>query len=77
MMTYVTEQFVKKIDAPIVCKFDGEELYFENGEELAAHQFEKRYVVDAIKIQDGKAVIALAELPVPNINYIGEEAVGY
>lgn len=74
-MKYVTQQFVSKITAPILCRFDGEELPFENGKALAMYEFDKNYIVDEIKIEDDKAVIELKELPVPYINSIGEEMV--
>ncbi len=76
-MKYVTEQFVRKINAPIICMFDGEELTFENGEALASYEFDKRYIVDSVSIDNGKAVVKLSELPVPNINWVGEEAVSF
>lgn len=74
-MKYVTEQFVTKIKTPIVCKFDGQELNFNTGELLATHQFDKKYKVDSVSIEDGKAVITLTELPVPMINFVGDELV--
>lgn len=75
MLKYNTEQFVAQINAPIVCKFNGEELPFENGKELADYQFDKRYIIDGITVEDGKVVYALVELPVSNINSIGDEQV--
>lgn len=75
MNKHHTEQFVSKIKAPIVCRFDGKELSFEDGEALAAHQFEKRYGIKSIEVEDGKAVVYLQEKPVPNINFVGEEIV--
>ena len=74
-MKYVTEQFVAKIKAPIVCKFDGQELNFDTGESLATYQFDKKYKVDSVSIENGRAVITLTELPVPMINYVGDELV--
>lgn len=74
-MTYRIDQFVKKIKAPIVCKFDDQELSFENGEKLAEHVFEKYYLIDSVEIEDGKAVLILTERVVPSINSIGDEIV--
>ena len=53
MLKYKTEQFVAKINAPITCKFNGEEILFENGKELADYQFDKRYVIDVITVENG------------------------
>ena len=75
MMKYNTEQFVKVINSPIICKFDGQELTFEDGKAMAAYEFDKKTDVISITIEDGKAVVELKERPVPNINYIGEEAI--
>jgi hypothetical protein len=74
-MKYVIEQFVMKIKAPIVCKYDGKETSFDSGEELAAYQFDKRYNVDTVTIEEDKVVITLAELATPNINSVGDEQV--
>lgn len=74
-MKYVTEQFVKKINAPIVCRFDDHELSFDKGEDLAGHQFDKRYAVDHISIESGHIVVNLKECPVPDISSGGEELV--
>ncbi|SFG64137.1 hypothetical protein SAMN05216356_11663 [Oribacterium sp. WCC10] len=72
-MKFDTEHFVMKIKAPIVCRFDGKELHFENGEKLASYQFSKRYKVDTVTIEEGNAVIALSEVRVANINSVGDE----
>ena len=74
-MTYKIDQFVKIIKAPIVCNVNGEALSFTNGEELAAHDFEKYYLIDSIKVEDGKAVLNLIEKATANINSIGDELV--
>lgn len=74
-MKYVTEQFVKKIKAPIVCRFDGQELSFGNGLELAAFQFDKNYLIESISVEGEKVALVLCELPVPNINSVGDELV--
>ena len=76
-MKYKIEQFVAKINAPIVCRFDGEELSFENGKDLAEYQFDKRYEITELTIEDGKVIACLSEQPVPNMNWVGEEAVSF
>lgn len=60
-MTYRIDQFVKLIKAPIVCNVDGEAFSFTNGEELAAHDFEKHYYIKTITVEGGKAVLNLTE----------------
>lgn len=45
-MTNMIDQCVKLIKAPIVCRVGGKELAFASGEELAAHDFEKYYLID-------------------------------
>jgi|GEM_PF-2504898 len=67
-MTYRIDQFVKLIKAPIVCNVDRETLSFTNGEELAAHDFEKRYFIKSITVEGGKAVLNLTEKPTQDIN---------
>lgn len=36
-MKYVTEQFVKKINVPLVCRFDDQELSFDDGKDFAKY----------------------------------------
>lgn len=72
---YVTEQFVSRINAPVICRGAGEELSFESGEALAAYQFEKHYRVEYIDIEDGKVVVNLKEIPNANVNWVGSEEV--
>ncbi len=64
-MTYRIDRFVKLIKAPIVCNVNGEALTFTNGEELAAHDFEKKYFIKSITIEDRKAVLNLTEKATP------------
>lgn len=47
-MTFRIDQFVSKIKVPIICKIDGEELSFANGEGLATHVFDKYYLIDSV-----------------------------
>lgn len=68
-----TEQFVKKINVPIVCRFDGKELFFENGTDFAAYPLERNYLVDLITIENASVVISLREHPVSNIHSIGNK----
>ena len=69
------DQFVKKINAPIICKFDDLEMTFEDGDTLAAYEFEKNYDIVCVSVEDGKVVVELKEHSAPNINSIGNEKV--
>lgn len=64
-------------NAPVICRGAGEELSFESGETMAAYQFEKRYRVERIDIEDGKAVVYLKEIPDANVNWIGSKEVSF
>ena len=44
-MKWCIEQFVKKICSPIICKTEKGDVFFMNGEECAAFQFDKKYEV--------------------------------
>ena len=76
-MGYNTEQFVGKINAPIICRGAEKDMSFENGEALAAYPFEKRYRVECIDIEDSKAVVTLKEIPNANVNWVGSEEVPF
>ena len=75
IMTYRIEQFVKKINAPIVCKAKDKEFSFDSGAELAAYEFDKHYQIDSVEIKDSKAILNLSVFVTPDINSIGEETV--
>lgn len=72
-MNYSTEQFVKKINASIACRFDGKELFFESGTDFAAYSFERNYLVDLITIENASVVISLREHPISSIHSIGNK----
>ncbi len=72
-MTYIIDQYVKKIKAPIICKFDGQEVSFENGEKLAERVFNKFCLIDSVQIKDEKAVLIMTERKKSSINSGGEE----
>ena len=75
MLKYRIDQFVKKINAAIICKFDDQEKTFEDGNELAVYEFDKNYDIVSVSVEDGKVVVELKERTVPNINSIGDEQV--
>lgn len=58
-----------------MCQFDGEEMFFENGTDLAAYPFEKNYLVNTITIENRSVLIILKEHLIPNIHSIGNESV--
>lgn len=72
-MTYKIEQFVSKINAPIICRFEDQEWSFKDGKELAGHVFDKRYLIDSLTIEGEKVVLALSELTQQPMNWTGEE----
>ena len=74
MLTYKIDQFVKKIHAPITCRYEGQEWKFENGEELADHAFDKRYLIDSLEIDESRAVLQLSEATQQAMNWTGEGA---
>lgn len=77
MNQYVTEQFANKIRLPIICRFDGMELNFENGVALADHKFDKKYENDRIETDGEKIVVDLKEWSMPSISWVGEEETGF
>lgn len=74
-MKYITEQFVRKTESPILCRFDGKEMSFDSGAGLANYQFDKKYEVDTVSLEEGKIVIALKESVSLAISSVGEELV--
>lgn len=74
-MEYQLEQFVRKIESPVVCRIDDKELYFKSGEELAHHKFDRKYDIYTIQIHDNKVLLLLREQSSPQINSVGEELV--
>ena len=72
-MKWCIEQFVKKICSPIICKTGKGDVFFMNGEECAAFQFDKKYEVRKLVVENNKVVLYLEELSIPNMNWTGED----
>lgn len=52
---------MKKINAPLVCRFDDQELSFDDGKDLAKYRFDKKYEVDSILMECGHIIVNLKE----------------
>lgn len=51
----------EKIISPVTVKIDGDEMKFDNGQELAAHRFSKPYIVKSIRVAGEEIEIDLIE----------------
>lgn len=75
----INEQFIKKIQAPILCKIDDDLKEFANGNELAETKLEKQYEISEIEAFDNKIVLFLKEkkdtYSFKVMNWVGEEAI--
>lgn len=73
------ELFIKKIQAPILCKIGDDLEEFANGTELAEAALKKTYEIMDIRVLDKKIVLSLREkkdtLPYMMMNWVGEEAI--
>ena len=77
-MTYYLDQFIQKINAPVICIIDGIKTYYPSGKDLATHKFEKPYIISSITVDEKCAVIWLKEnTSINNNNWIGEECVSF
>ena len=56
---------------------DGTEMQFANGAEAAKASFEKRYLVDMIRLEGNAIDIQLKEPEPMSLNWAGEESVSY
>ena len=72
-MTYKLESTIAKISCPVVLMFDGKKKKFKNGESAAEADFDRRLLVDEIKISGEMIEIFLKEVNLPLTNWIGEE----
>ena len=74
-MTYIVEQFVRKIKSPVTVRIGDKELHFASGNELAVYEFENNYEIIKLEAADSAIVVKLAEknTNVP-FNYAGEAA---
>ncbi len=67
------DQFVSRINAPIICRFEDQEWNFNDGKELAEYSFDKCLLIDSLTIEGGKVVLTLSELTQQSTNWTGEE----
>lgn len=75
-MTYKLEAFIEKIESPVICVFDGKEVEYADGKELAGHVFDRYWLVDGINVNDGKVLLKMKENKNTNsVDWIGEEGV--
>lgn len=75
----INESFIRKIQAPILCKIGDNLKEFANGTELAETALEKPYEIADIRVLDNKIVLSLKEkketFPFMVMNWVGEEAI--
>ena len=77
-MPYRIVHFVNVFDSPVDVKVEGQLLHFKDGKELAEAEFDKNYSITRISAESNHFVIELEENDrVNNINWIGEEEVGF
>lgn len=61
-MTYrLCDSLLEKIKGPVICSLNGEEIEYQNVQELTSRPFDKKYLVSEIYPRDERIVIALAE----------------
>ena len=74
-MTYKINPCVAKIKSPVIVRFPtGEEMHFATGEETAAADFDKHYVIKEIAAKGDEILLAVEEVRMPQMNWAGEEA---
>lgn len=73
-MTYRVEQFVAKIESPVVTKIGDHSIIFQNGEAFANASFCEPVVIDSIYAEDNRVVIELVKNDrVNDTNWLGKE----
>lgn len=74
-----SELFLRKIQAPILCKIDDDLKEFANGTELAETSLKKAYEISEIRVVDNKIELSLRKkkeaLSLMVMNWVGEEAI--
>lgn len=77
-MSYLLEDFVTRIESPVVCRFDGQKIRCGNGEELARFKFEKPYLLVSINVGRDAVILELMENTRMNETaWAGDEQVGF
>ena len=74
---YHLDNFVEKIESPIVCAIEDAEYPFVNGKELSQHYFAKNYYVQSLKSQEGYVILKLAESSANDINFHDPEQASF
>jgi len=73
-MTYRVEQFVAKIESPVVAKIGDHSIIFHNGDELASASFCEPLKIHSIYAENDRIIIELVKNDRLNDTYwIGEE----
>lgn len=57
----ISNDFIAKVSAPVVCRIADQEFEFENGAACAKAEFDKLYVPANISVDDNKMVVTLEE----------------
>lgn len=61
-MTYrLCDSLLDKIKGPVICSLNGEEIEYQNVQELTSRPFDKKYVVSEIYPRGERIVVKLAE----------------
>ena len=60
-MSYVLEEFVARIESPVICRVEGRESKYRNGEDLARTRFDRPYFVSAITAGTDAVILELME----------------
>lgn len=73
-MTYRVEQFVAKIESPVVAVIEDKQVEYPDGKALAGTAFSKLFRVEALTARGGKIIVRLVENDqINDINWVGEE----
>ena len=77
-MTYRIEQFVAKIESPVIAVLQGEQREFPNGRALAETAFSRLFRIESLTAQGDRIIIKLVENDRLNdTNWTGEEQAGF
>ena len=73
-MTYKIEQFVAKIESPVVAVIEDKQMEFADGRALANTTFSKLFRVESLTARGDKVFVKLVENDRLNdTNWLGEE----
>ena len=73
-MTYKIEQFVAKIESPVVAVIEDKQMEFADGKALAETTFSKLFRIESLTARGDKVVVKLVENDRLNdTNWTGEE----